>query len=75
MRTLATTIAAVLALAVAIPATASARNPRPTEAQATAVAQRIADRAAEGLRSTGAFDVEAPMLSCGHPLGSGARAH
>jgi hypothetical protein len=73
-RTLITTMAVGLALVAAIPATASARNPRPTEAQATLVAQRLAERAADGLRTFGIFDIEHVSVSCAHPFGSGPRS-
>jgi hypothetical protein len=73
-RTLITTMAVGLALVAAIPATASARNPRPTEAQATQVAQRLAEGAADGLRTFGIFDIEHISVSCGHPFGSGPRS-
>jgi hypothetical protein len=73
-RTTITTIAVGLALIAAVPATASARNPRPTEAEATAVAKRLAQRAAEGMRTFGIFEVEHISVSCGHPFGSGPRS-
>jgi hypothetical protein len=74
MRTLITTIAVGLALVAAVPATASARNPRPTEAQATTVAKQLAERAAAGLRSFGIFEIEHTSVSCGRPLGWGRRS-
>jgi hypothetical protein len=73
-RTPITTLAVGLTLVAAVPATASARNPRPTEAQATAVAHRLAERAAAGLRSFGIFEIEHTSVSCGRPLGSGPRS-
>jgi hypothetical protein len=74
MRTLITTIAVGLALVAAVPATASARNPRPTEAQATTVAKRLAERAAAELRSFGMLEVEHVSVSCARPLGWGPRS-
>jgi hypothetical protein len=73
-RTTITSIAVCLALVAAVPATASARNPRPTEAQATIVAKRLAERAADGLRSFGIFEVEHISVSCGHAFGAGPRS-
>jgi hypothetical protein len=74
MRTLITTIAVGLALVAAVPATASARNPRPTEAQATTVAKRLAERAAAELSSFGMLEVEHISVSCGRPFGWGPRS-
>jgi hypothetical protein len=74
MRILIATIAAGLALVAAIPATASARNPRPSAAQATPIAQQLADRAADGVRSFGIFEVQHVSVRCGHPLDRGSRS-
>ena len=68
------TIAVGLAVVAAIPSTASARNPRPTQAQATHIAHRFAERAADGLRSFGIFEIERISVSCAHPFGSGPRS-
>ena len=68
------TVVVALALMAGTAATASARNPRPTEAQATKVAQRLAERAAEGLRTFGIFEIEHMSVSCAHPFGSGPRS-
>lgn len=76
-RTLLSSIVTVivgLALMAGTAATASARNPRPTEAQATKVAQRLAEQAAEGLRAFGIFEIEHMSVSCAHPFGSGPRS-
>jgi hypothetical protein len=69
-----TGIAVALALVAALPAAASARSPRPTAVQATPVAQRLAEQAAEGVRSLGIFEVEDISVWCGRPFGSGARS-
>jgi hypothetical protein len=68
------TVAVGLALVAGTTATASARNPRPTEAQATKVAQRLAERAADGLRTFGIFEIEHISVSCAHPFGAGPRS-
>ncbi len=68
------TVVVALAVMASTAATASARNSRPTEAQATKVAQRLAEQAAEGLRSFGIFEIEHTSVSCAHPFGSGSRA-
>jgi hypothetical protein len=74
MRTLITSVAVGLALVAAVPATASARNARPSPAQATPVAQRLAEQAAAGLRTFGILEVEHISVSCGRPLGWGPRS-
>ena len=73
-RTLIAVMAVCFALVSAVPATAATRNPRPTEAQATAIAKGLAERAADGLRSFGIFDIEHMSVSCGRPLGWGPRS-
>jgi hypothetical protein len=74
MRLAILTIAAGLALLAAVPATASARSARPSEAQATHVAQRLADSAADGVRSFGIFEIEQVSVSCDQPLDRGAHS-
>jgi hypothetical protein len=74
MRKLVATIAAGLSLAAVIPATASAANPRPAQAQASAVTRQFAERAAEGLRSYRIFEIERVTVSCADLFGSGPRS-
>ena len=70
MRTLVIALALGAALATAVPATAAAPKAKPSEAQATHVAQRLAQNAADGLLSYGIFDLEHVSVSCRHPFGS-----
>jgi hypothetical protein len=74
MRNLVATIAVGLSLVALVPATASAANPRPAQAQASAVTRQFAERAAQGLRSYRIFEVERVTVSCGDLFGSGPRS-
>jgi hypothetical protein len=74
MRTITATLTVGLALIAAVSATASQQSARPSQAQASVAANRLADRAAEGVRAFRIFDVEGVSVSCGAPFGFGPRS-
>lgn len=67
-------LTAALALVAAVPATASQPSARPSQAQATVAAKRLTERATEGVRAFGIFQVEDVSVSCGDPFGMGSRS-
>jgi len=63
-----------LALLAAVPASASNRKARPSQAQAIAMAQSVAASAAKGVGAVPTIEVERFSASCGEPFGMGPRS-
>ena len=63
-----------LALVAAVPASASNRTARPSQAQAIAMARSVAASAAKGISAVPTIEVESFSASCGDPFGVGPRS-